>query len=69
MHTTRELLEEAYFTQFIPRLHNENTPEVTGRLVWEPFEYLHRSSVGRRRRQKGNTVPGVITGPPCSWGI
>jgi hypothetical protein len=22
-----------------------------------------------RRRQKGNLVPGGITGPPCSWGI
>jgi hypothetical protein len=23
----------------------------------------------RKRRQKGNPVPGGITGPPCSWGI
>jgi hypothetical protein len=28
------------------------------------LEYLHRSPVGRKRRQKGNPVPGGITGPP-----
>jgi hypothetical protein len=33
------------------------------------FEYLHCSSVSHRRQQKGNPVPGGITGPPCSWGI
>jgi hypothetical protein len=27
------------------------------------------SPANRKRRQKGNPVPGVITGPPCSWGI
>jgi hypothetical protein len=31
-------------------------------------EYLHRSPVSRRRRRKGNPVPGGITGPLCSWG-
>jgi hypothetical protein len=33
------------------------------------LEYLHRSPATRRRRRKGNPVPGVITGVPCSWGI
>jgi hypothetical protein len=31
------------------------------------FEYLHRSLASRRRRRKGNPVPGVVTGLPCSW--
>jgi hypothetical protein len=31
-------------------------------------EYLHRSPASRRRRRKGNPVPGSITGPPCSGG-
>jgi hypothetical protein len=30
------------------------------------LEYLHRSPASCRRRQKGNQVPGGITGPPCS---
>jgi hypothetical protein len=33
------------------------------------FEYLYRSPASRRRRRKGNPVPGRISGPPCSWGI
>jgi hypothetical protein len=33
------------------------------------IEYLHRSPASCRRRRKGNSVPGDITGPPCSWGI
>jgi hypothetical protein len=33
------------------------------------LEYLHCSSASRKRRPKGNPVPGGITGPPCSWGI
>jgi hypothetical protein len=32
------------------------------------LEYLHRSPASRRRRRKGNPVPGGITGPPCHWG-
>jgi hypothetical protein len=31
-------------------------------------EYLYRSPTSRRRRWKGNPVPGGITRPPCSWG-
>jgi hypothetical protein len=33
------------------------------------LEYLHRCPASRKRRQKGNPVPGGIPGPPCSWGI
>jgi hypothetical protein len=33
------------------------------------LEYLHRSPASRRRRRKGNPVPGGITGPPCHWDI
>jgi hypothetical protein len=32
------------------------------------IEYFHRSPASRKRRQKGNPVPGGITGPLCSWG-
>jgi hypothetical protein len=32
------------------------------------FEYVHRSPASRRRRRKGNPVPGSITGPRCSVG-
>jgi hypothetical protein len=32
------------------------------------LEYLHRSPASRKRRRKGNPVPGGITGSPCSWG-
>jgi hypothetical protein len=32
-------------------------------------EHLHRSPASRRRRRKGNPVPGDITRPPYSWGI
>jgi hypothetical protein len=33
------------------------------------FDYLHHSPASRRRRLKGNPVPGGITGPPFSGGI
>jgi hypothetical protein len=33
------------------------------------LEYLHLSPASRKRRRKGNPVPGGITEPPCSWGI
>jgi hypothetical protein len=32
------------------------------------LEYLYRSPASRRRRRKGNPVPGGISGPPCHWG-
>jgi hypothetical protein len=31
------------------------------------FGYLHRIPASRRRRRKWNSVPGGITGPPCSY--
>jgi hypothetical protein len=33
------------------------------------IECFHRSPASRKRRRKGNPVPGGISGPPCSWGI
>jgi hypothetical protein len=33
------------------------------------FQYLHRSHESRRRRRKGNPVPGGITGPPYFWAV
>jgi hypothetical protein len=33
------------------------------------LEYLHHILASRKRRLKGNTVPGGVTGPPCSWEI
>jgi hypothetical protein len=32
------------------------------------LEYRHHSTVGRKRRWKGNPLPGDVTGPPCSRG-
>jgi hypothetical protein len=32
------------------------------------LEYLHHSPASRRRRRKGNPVPGGITGQPCHSG-
>jgi hypothetical protein len=31
------------------------------------LEYLDRSPASSKRHQKGNSVLGGITGPPCSW--
>jgi hypothetical protein len=33
------------------------------------LQHLHHSPASRKRRCKGNLVPGGITGPPCSWEI
>jgi hypothetical protein len=33
------------------------------------IEYLRRSPASRKRRRKGNPVPGGKSGPTCSWGI
>jgi hypothetical protein len=33
------------------------------------LEYFTVVPASRKRRQKGNPVPGGITGPPCYWGI
>jgi hypothetical protein len=43
-----------------PKLYNENLTRV---------EYFHLSTASRRRRRKGNPVPGGIIGPPCSLRI
>jgi hypothetical protein len=55
------------------------TPRQTGRLTvgrnitltltMSRRSDFHRSPASRRRRPKGNPVPGDITGPPCSWAI
>jgi hypothetical protein len=31
------------------------------------LEYHRRGPASRRRRRKGNPVPGDVTGPPCHW--
>jgi hypothetical protein len=33
------------------------------------LEYLHRSPATPRRGRRGNPIRGVITWPPCSWGL
>jgi hypothetical protein len=33
------------------------------------FPVWRRSPASRKRQRKGNPVPGVISGPPCSWWI
>jgi hypothetical protein len=50
-----------YFTQ-------EESIPVMAPGIGTGLQYLHCSSVSRKRRRKGNPVPGGITGPPCSWG-
>jgi hypothetical protein len=54
------LLAMAYKTR---TLHNIKVLPCGGGI-----EYLHRSPTNRKRRRKGNLVPGGISGPPCSWG-
>jgi hypothetical protein len=34
-----------------------------------PPHFICGGPVSRRRRQRGITLPGVTTEPPCSWGI
>jgi hypothetical protein len=31
------------------------------------LEYLHHSPTNHRRQQRGNPVPGSVSGPPCHW--
>jgi hypothetical protein len=61
--TIEELLEAVLSVRSVPKLYNQ------GQLPLGGFEYLHRSPASRRRRRKGNPVPGSITGTSCSWGI
>jgi hypothetical protein len=50
-------------------VHSYNTWNIQILPCGGGVEYPHRSSASRRRRRKGNPVPGGITWPPCSWGI
>jgi hypothetical protein len=58
-------------------LSDERTGSIPERYIYRDLflevggelEYHHRSPASRKRRRKGNPVPGGITGPPCSWGI
>jgi hypothetical protein len=68
--TIEELLRNGVSCVGRPRLYNEDLRQLR-RITpcGGGLEYLHRSHASRRRPRKGNPVPGVITGPPCSWGI
>jgi hypothetical protein len=44
-------------------------PEVIRYRVGAISQFESRVEASRRRRRKGNPVPGGITGSPCSWGI
>jgi hypothetical protein len=71
MHATIEvLLEMVLSTRSVQRSYKEDT---WGNRVSDPcgggIKYLHRSPASRKRRRKGNPVPGGITGPPCSSGM
>jgi hypothetical protein len=37
-------------------------------IMYSGLEYIHHSSVSRRRRRKWNRVPGEITGPTWHLG-
>jgi hypothetical protein len=51
----------------VPRCYKQGTSlELSSILCGGGFKYLHRSPASRRKRRKGNPVPGGITGPPCS---
>jgi hypothetical protein len=49
-------------------LYNEHISQATVIPCGGRVQYLHRSPTSRRRQQKGDPVPGGITGSPCSWG-
>jgi hypothetical protein len=59
---------EYFLVTKLPR-HEYNHSFLSSIPVWRGLEYLHRSPDSRKRRRKGNPVPGGITGRPCSWGI
>jgi hypothetical protein len=63
--TIEEFLETVFSTPWAPGRFGVTHSLPCGGGV----EYLHRSPASRRRRRKGNPVPGDINGPPCSWGI
>jgi hypothetical protein len=70
----QKLLEVVFSAESAPRLYSEDrkpAEAVQGSSAspcGHGVEYLHRSPASRSRRRKGNPVPGVIPGPPCSWG-
>jgi hypothetical protein len=58
-----EMKSKWYMKQNLLTFVIESMSPCGGRL-----EYLHCSPVRHRRWQKGNLVPGGISGPPCLWG-
>jgi hypothetical protein len=63
-------IEEAVFSVGVtPRLYNEDLRQLRDRtLCGGGVEYLHRIPVSRRKRRKGNSVPGGIIGHPIPGG-
>jgi hypothetical protein len=60
----------AFSVLSVPRLYSRQQLRLRVSPCGGGFEYLHRSSTSiSRMLRKGNPVPGVITGPPCSCGI
>jgi hypothetical protein len=51
-----------------PRIYASRDSRLTLQGVETGSIHFHRSPASRKRRQRGNPVPGVITGPTCSWG-
>jgi hypothetical protein len=45
---------------------NDNLCCIRAEAISGEKKHLHRSPASRRRWRKGNTVPGGITGSPCS---
>jgi hypothetical protein len=65
-----EMLVPVYSMSSMQSLYSEDRRELLASLPrGGRIEYLHRSPVSRRRRQKQNQVPGNITGSSCPWGI
>jgi hypothetical protein len=52
-----------------PRIYVSRDSRLPLQGVKADLNHLHRSPAIRKRRRKGNPVPGGITGPPYSWGI
>jgi hypothetical protein len=63
--------ETVFSMSFVPKCYKQGQSS-SGFEVEKPcgggFRYLHRSPASRRRRRKGNPVPGGISRPHCSWG-
>jgi hypothetical protein len=67
---TNATIENAvFYMRSVPGLYEEDQMDREDQVpCGGGVEYLHRSPASRRRRRKGNPVPGGITGPPCLWG-